>query len=252
MPRIADIHTTFWPGGAAWLVNALPAPDRAQSTDVHAHHAIQLVVNLGGWFTLSSPDGPPASGDVVAVAADAPHRFRSEGLTAILFVEPESRIGRAIDRRLFQGAPIVPAPPPSPRILQRLVACREDQCDLEPAARALFADLAADATADPVDARIAHVIAWAGEQLEGPVSLTEAADEIGLSPGRLRHLFVAQTGLPFKTYLLWLRLNRAVACRVAGASLTQAAHEAGFADSAHFSRTFRRMFGVQPATVRLT
>ena len=35
-----------------------------------------------------------------------------------------------------------------------------------------------------------------------------------------------------------------------GASLTAAAHEAGFADSAHFSRTFRRMFGVAAAALK--
>ena len=32
-----------------------------------------------------------------------------------------------------------------------------------------------------------------------------------------------------------------------GASLTEAAHLAGFADSAHLSRTFRAMFGVAPS-----
>jgi AraC-like DNA-binding protein len=37
----------------------------------------------------------------------------------------------------------------------------------------------------------------------------------------------------------------------AGASLTEAAHEAGFADSAHFSRTFRRTFGLPAASLRV-
>ena len=36
-----------------------------------------------------------------------------------------------------------------------------------------------------------------------------------------------------------------------GRSLTEAAHEAGFADSAHFSRTFRRMFGLPAAALRI-
>jgi AraC-like DNA-binding protein len=37
----------------------------------------------------------------------------------------------------------------------------------------------------------------------------------------------------------------------AGGSLTDAAHEAGFADSAHLSRTFRRMFGVAPSSLHI-
>jgi len=58
---------------------------------------------------------------------------------------------------------------------------------------------------------------------------------VSLSPGRTRHLFVQQTGLSFRTYLLWLRLDRAVALFAEGASLTAAANAAGFADSATFS-----------------
>ena len=116
----------------------------------------------------------------------------------------------------------------------------------------LVAELAAGEAVDPVDPRVAMVVSWAAQRIDGAVTLGEAAREAGLSPGRLRHLFVEQTGLPFRTYLLWLRLNLAIARMVAGTSLTEAAHDAGFCDSAHFSRTFKRMFGVQPAALRLT
>jgi len=51
---------------------------------------------------------------------------------------------------------------------------------------------------------------------------------------------------------LWLRLMRAVERFAAGASLTDAAHEAGFADSAHLSRTFRRMFGIAAGSLRVS
>ena len=252
MQRVANIRTAFWQGGAIWLVDALPAPDRAQSTEVHAHHAIQLVFNLGGWFELSAPGGSPVAGDVVAVAADAPHRFRSEGLTALLFIEPESRAGQSVHRDLFRDAGIVVGPRVSAAVLDGLRACKGDPARLGPVGRAMIDELAPDPAAEAVDPRIARVIAWTAGRIEDMVALSEAADEVGLSPGRLRHLFVEQTGLPFRTYLLWLRLNLAVERMVAGASLTEAAHDAGFSDSAHFSRTFKRMFGIQPAALHLT
>ena len=59
-----------------------------------------------------------------------------------------------------------------------------------------------------------------------------------LKASRLRHMFVEQTGLAWKTYLLWLRLIRALEVYSSGSSLTKAVHTAGFSDSAHFSRTF--------------
>ena len=71
-----------------------------------------------------------------------------------------------------------------------------------------------------------------------------------LSPSRLRHLFVEQTGLAFKTYLLWLRLVRALEIYAEGRSLTESAHAAGFSDSAHFSRIFKRTFGLPATTLR--
>jgi AraC-like DNA-binding protein len=59
-----------------------------------------------------------------------------------------------------------------------------------------------------------------------------------------------QTGVGFRPYLLWLRIECALAAYVGGSSLTDSAHIGGFSDSAHFSRTFRKMFGIAPMSVR--
>jgi AraC-like DNA-binding protein len=49
--------------------------------------------------------------------------------------------------------------------------------------------------------------------------------------------------------ILWLRLQRAACDVMDGASVTAAAHRAG--DSAHLTRTFRRMLGVTPTDLAL-
>ena len=100
-----------------------------------------------------------------------------------------------------------------------------------------------------VDPRIARAIAWVRGRLDRPVSLNDAAEVANLSPSRFRHLFVAQTGVSFRAYLLWARVETAVGAAMNGQSWTAAAQEAGFADSAHLSRTCRRMFGFAPATL---
>jgi AraC-like DNA-binding protein len=114
-------------------------------------------------------------------------------------------------------------------------------------ARAAVAGLAAATPAEATDPRVLKVIDQATARPE--LSLDEAAAGAGvfLSPSRLRHLFVEQTGLAFKTFMQWRRLFRALEAYAQGRSLTEAAHGAGFADSAHFSRVFRRFFGL-PAT----
>lgn len=63
------------------------------------------------------------------------------------------------------------------------------------------------------------------------------------------HLFKEQVGIPIRRYILWTRLQVSVQHVLQGETLTQAAHSAGFADSAHFSRTFSDMFGIRPSDV---
>lgn len=80
----------------------------------------------------------------------------------------------------------------------------------------------------------------------GPVRTSDVAGRIGWSTARLTHLFTDQVGLPLRRYVLWLRLMTALRAVADGADLTAAAHAAGFADSAHLTRTCRAMFGLAP------
>ena len=102
-----------------------------------------------------------------------------------------------------------------------------------------------------LDSRIQRVLEWLAGAGEGEVTAAKAASVACLSESRFSHLFVEETGLPFRTFVLWRRLMQAVGRAAAGDSLTMAAHQAGFSDSAHFSRTFLRMFGVPADTMWL-
>jgi AraC-like DNA-binding protein len=177
-------------------------------------------------------------------------------LVALLFVEPESEPGRAIAKSLFACASLVPVPrllvaDLAAELLAQYRRPRLHEAALEKLGRNLVMRLAGLAQATPPDPRVRKIMSFAAARLDDAVTLGAAARSAGLSPGRARHLFVEQTGLPFRKYLLWLRITRAVALFAGGASLTQAAHEAGFSDSAHFSRTFRRMFGIAAAMLEI-
>lgn len=257
MELLARTRMSIWEGGSLWIVDALPNPrPPPRRTDWHAHHAIQVTLSLGGWFRLDTAEGH-LHGDAIAVAADASHCFQAEGLVAILFIEPESRAGRAITRSLFaHGDLATVSDDVSADFRARTAAAWTDPgqetAPFEASGRALIQRLAGDSHAEPPDRRVDRMLAFAADHLEGPLSLADVVAGSGLSASRLSHLFTQQAGLPFRTYLLWLRLTRAVETMADGGSLTDAAHEAGFADSAHFSRTFRRMFGIAPAQLRMT
>lgn len=75
------------------------------------------------------------------------------------------------------------------------------------------------------------------------------AIRVGLSSSRLQHLFKQETGVPFRRFRLWARMRRALIAVMRGASLTSAAHDAGFASSAHLSTAFKEMFGMPPSAL---
>lgn len=256
MEQLAEARIVLWQGGALWLLDT-PPPElrRTSSTDFHAHHALQVVIGLGGRFQLWLDDVTLAE-NVMAVAPDASHRFEAQGVYAILFVEPESAAGRAVTRSVLGEAALSAVPDD---IIARLADPLQTLSQApKPEGDALIAigqemidRLVGDEHHEPVDPRVRDVIAWVAGHQEDRMVLADAAEVAGLSPSRLSHLFVEQTGLSFKTYLLWVRLTRALQLMSAGSNLTEAAHGAGFSDSAHFSRTFRRMFGVAPANLKL-
>jgi AraC-like DNA-binding protein len=79
-----------------------------------------------------------------------------------------------------------------------------------------------------------------------PHALAELCRRAGLSSSRFLHLFKEVTGVPLRRYRIWNRIGAAARAVAQGQSLTDAAHAAGFASSAHFSSAFRDMFGMTP------
>ena len=244
MRLVGRARIAVWEGGGLWFIEAI---EGLGEVPLHAHHAIQVAFLLDGAMTIGAP-GTEFGQSIVAVDADATHRLALSGSAALLFIDPESTDGRAMKAGLLRERRITAIEPDS--LAGEIDALRSAWCDrrptdvFRPLGQRLTEALTGGTRATPTDPRVAGIIAGLADRLDRPLSLSEAARGIYLSPSRLRHLFVEQTGLPFKSYLLWRRLMKAVEVFSAGATLTDAAHAAGFADSAHLSRTCRRMFGL--------
>jgi AraC-like DNA-binding protein len=253
MAKLAFGRIVVWEGASLWIFEVPEHPVISQ-TDPHAHHAIQVTLALDGEFGLAS-EGRWIGGPAAAVAPDVSHAFSARGLVAMLFVEPETRAGRAltdlIEHRGIAPLPLEPIADLVARLAALFRAGAEDDA-FQSLGEAFVARLVGAEPAPALHPRVGRMVAWARANLGRPVGIAEAADAVALSPSRASHLFVEQTGVQFRTYLLWLRLTQAVEVYAAGASLTEAAHEAGFSDSAHLSRTFRRMFGVAAAMLHVT
>jgi AraC family transcriptional regulator len=242
-----------WEGASLWLLRA--QTDRAE-TAWHRHHAMQVTFSLEGSMELHTAS-ERLDGKAIAVKADTDHVFNASGRVAFLFVEPESPAGRAMAASLFDGGSAAEVDTSALKDMLDLLRARAepkgpDDEGLSVLGGRLIERITRACAPPAIDRRVSAMIDYASANLDKPLSLASATAHIGLSPSRLRHLFVAETGQAFKTYILWLRLRRALDLYAAGATLTDAAHEAGFADSAHLSRVFRRTFGVPATALQVT
>jgi AraC-like DNA-binding protein len=99
------------------------------------------------------------------------------------------------------------------------------------------------------DLRITASLRTIRESRDLRLTLESLAAGAFLSPSRFAPLFRQQVGLPFRRYILWRKLARAVLAIGQGESMTSAAQEADFADAAHLTRTFNQMFGIPPSAL---
>jgi AraC-like DNA-binding protein len=248
------------PGGPLPLWPPLLATRGVGSrSGAHAHHAMHLVVAIDGAIGVRAgkEKGRARRFAGVVTAPDAPHALDAEGIEVLLvFFDPESAAGTSLREALDTPVRGITAAERD-RILGRAREHADPMAIMREGGVAWTrrAVLALGGEAAPRERaihprvkKLLRILRDAGAGAD--TSLDGLAAAVGLSPGRLMHAFSESIGVPLRPYLAWLKVQRASAAIVSGAPLAQAAHAAGFADAAHMTRTFRRMFGMPPSALR--
>jgi AraC-like DNA-binding protein len=243
--RVPSTPTPGWRGriflDAGWILYLGPG----SSADRHEHHAVQLV-----W----SHEGPIQIGldnvlqrEAVLVPANTPHTLMAVDRTIVLLlVDPNGGRGVALERLACTEV--------GAELRAKLTEIAFPAPDLTPSeARSWCIDvlqsLGASGTQMELSSVSRRAIAYVERTIDGIPRVAEAAAAVRLSSTRLTHIFSDEVGIPFRRFVLWTRIKRAVDVFQAGNDLSTSAIAAGFSDAAHFSRTFRAMFGLSPSLV---
>ena len=187
-------------------------------TDSHRHYAHQLLVGLDGPVQVRLGNREHSSAAVL-IPSQHPHAILSHGAPCLtLFAEP---LAFTLDDLRDIHARAGQAP-------QRLAECLQQW-----PRRAL-------------PPRLAKAVQRIRALDDQALSARELAATAALSVSQLQRLFNGTLELSIRRLVLWQRLRVALQLALEGATLTEAALAAGFADSAHFTRSVRRHFGLSP------
>jgi AraC-like DNA-binding protein len=220
----------------------------------HAHHGLHLVLAVEGSLSVRTAGSKRAVlTRGVLTGPDVEHAIDARDVeVALVFIEPESSAGVALRTALAGSLRLLDAKE-CDALLRDLDPLRLMQHGgvewTREAVRVLGGStLAKKAPLHPKVRKLLRLLP--ALTTTDDTSLEALAGQVGLSSGRLMHAFSQSIGIPLRPYLAWLRLQRAAAAIANGTPLSEAAAHSGFADSAHMSRTFRRMLGIAPSSLR--
>jgi AraC family transcriptional regulator len=245
-------HFVSWEGGFLVIGDAMGI------TPMHAHYAIQIAFGSARGIRFRASDREPWTDyDGVVISSRQPHTMDATVVpfNAVLFVEPETREGRALSERFDTSGITALSAESIADVASALFSAWQHERSvpaIEAAAKAVITKLTDGVEPSVVsDERILRATTYIRSNVSASLTLDEVASVACLSPSRFRHLFVEQTGMALRPYVLWRRFLRVWELIMDGESLSTAAHEAGFADAAHLTRTSRRMFGFPPSALQV-
>lgn len=244
----------LWSGSGRWYLwdGGFLAVGRSSGiVPPHLHHAIQVVIAIDGEIGIRGKRGDWKRGPALVVRPDVVHSYDAHGaLSAMVFVDPESVEGVWLRSSLREDITAVPAARLTSCVaeLRKFIDQPFDSLEVGALVRHCVHALCTGAPPSRrLDPRVTQVLGAIRASDELRMSIEDASAIVFLSPSRFQHLFKQQVGLPFRRYMLWRKLTRAMLSIGREGTIAAAAHAADFADAAHLTRTFYQMFGIPPS-----
>ena len=234
----------LWPRRVLYL-------GRSFDSEIHTHHAVQLTVGLDGPLCINKSNSHNQRLPAVVISSETPHSLRSEGeWVASIYLEPESEdYERLVDYYPGELGSGYKAAKIAPDLTEQLLGLLKTGLNANRAYQLVESVIEPSTVVDEqsLDSRVIRVLTYLTKESGRNIPVVELAQYVNLSPDRLAHLFRQEIGIPIRRFILWqkLRLAASVACE--GKSLTDAAQYGGFTDSAHFTHSFQKLFGVNPS-----
>ncbi|MGJ4744815.1 helix-turn-helix transcriptional regulator [Leptospira sp. SA-E8] len=223
----------------------------SMQTDFHSHYAATLAISLKNNISIETEKGREEY-RVALVGPNTYHKTVSPGVEMIaLLIDPEtyeySSISEFANIGEVKKLDISPFLPLIERLWELYYGKLNDEEAWELHLDLLRSVYPFQKLEKVMDERIIQIANTIRKEMPDSIRMKEIGKNFSVSEDRLIRLFKENLGIPMRRYLLWVRILEAAKLLKEGKSLTDAAHSAGFSDSAHFTRTFKENFGFVPS-----
>lgn len=236
--KISDNSKLYITKGTAFFIGTI------NDTNFHIHHAIQITIGINNNFYIQTENESILTKSII-IKSNLKHKLIGEnGIQAVLLLEPKSTFGEIISKYLENNQyRLIDTSKNISEIVKSSINSKE--LNALTIIKTIFICLGISInTQTNIDFRINKLLNIIDNNYEKKISVNELANSVSISESRLQHIFKNQVGISIKKYLLWKRLIDGIGIITSGKDFTFASHEAGFSDSAHMSRTFKKMFGI--------
>lgn len=207
----------------------------------HSHTAAQIIISVGSELEVEI-NGVRMLCQGIAIPSNMVHRIHTHGNIALVFLyDSTTDVAKQV-----KDIQVIPAIACERMISAYNVFQQGGMPDKYKTLNTCLLDYlnVIEAQSDVRDERITKAIRYIRTNLSGKLLCQEVADAVCLSQSRFSHLFRAQVGMTFASYVIYQRILYVYAAVFEGKSITEAIIDAGFSSSSHFADVHRRVFGL--------
>jgi len=206
------------------------------SAATHSHYALELAFAISGFLHISTGNQHYKNIQAAIISPNTPHSFDClQGESYIYFIDPTTTTGEhLISLYNLDNRPIV--------------VLNSEEISLYKTGR----QFSLPGFDKKDDKKISEYTRMCVKLIHDHIteedwSIDQLARKLFVSESRLAHIFKQDMNISIRQYILWKKIEIAATKSQTGHSLTESAHYAGFTDSSHFIKTFKKMFGVRPS-----
>jgi AraC-like DNA-binding protein len=247
MKQTLEHKLKFKDGLAVYIGNGI-------KTNLHRHYALEIALSFDKSFQIITNEKSYTDCTFAIIPKNIEHQFISSpgDFQVFIYLDPFHHLSNFLENEFELSSLIITDLAINKKIsfpsIQQWIDV--DNNNLFETISSLVQQLTRKSHIEnKTDYRITKSFQFISDNLNKDISIKKIAESIFLSESRYAHLFKTQVGIPFRRYVLWLRMQKTIQSIMEGNSLTSASYDGGFSDLPHFNKVFQEMFGITPSAV---